>query len=271
MKLQISRWPKCRIWWRGRIIGFASLPSLREVFADVWREENCHSVMLMKKGARASIENSALVLVDANASKTFNNQHRAEDKPRIWCDFCNKPHHIRETCWKILGKPTNWKSSKPEIDLLVQMRMMLVPSVKSKCIIFWSCWNPIHSLVFLMFLWLKQVATLVLSLVILVLHLGFLIQVLLITWKISLMYLILIHLVLVIKKVRIANGKFSFIAGKGYIKIFEKITLKSILHVPKLACNLLSVSQLSKDSNCRVTFFWFSLWILGLEHEDDDW
>ena len=39
------------------------------------------------------------------------------------------------------------------------------------------------------------------------------------------------------KKVRIANGSFSPIVGKGLIKIYEEIDLKFILHVPKLACN----------------------------------
>ena len=43
--------------------------------------------------------------------------------------------------------------------------------------------------------------------------------------------------------------------GKGLIKISENINLKSILHVPKLACNLFSVSKISKDSNCHITFF----------------
>ena len=38
---------------------------------------------------------------------------------------------------------------------------------------------------------------------------------------------------------------------------FESIDLKSVVQVPKLACNLLSVSKLSKDSNCRVNFFSF--------------
>ncbi|CAL5421419.1 unnamed protein product [Camellia sinensis] len=56
-------------------------------------------------------------------------------------------------------------------------------------------------------------------------------------------------------KIRIADGSFSPIAGKGFIKLTEKINLNSVLHVPNLACNLLSVSKLSKDSNCRVTFF----------------
>ena len=33
------------------------------------------------------------------------------------------------------------------------------------------------------------------------------------------------------------------------------MTLKSVLHVPKLTYNLLSVSKLTKDLNCVVTFF----------------
>lgn len=44
-------------------------------------------------------------------------------------------------------------------------------------------------------------------------------------------------------------------AGKGTIKLTNNITLKSVLHVPKLACNLLFVSKLSKDSNYRIIFF----------------
>ncbi|RVW78709.1 hypothetical protein CK203_048473 [Vitis vinifera] len=99
---------------KGKVIDCGPLPSLGKVFAKVRREESNHSVMLKKKWVRASIENFALVVVNANANRTFNNQRRAKDKPHIWCDFCNKPYHTRETCWKIHGKPTNWKSNKPE-------------------------------------------------------------------------------------------------------------------------------------------------------------
>ena len=36
----------------------------------------------------------------------------------------------------------------------------------------------------------------------------------------------------------------------------EKINIKYyVLHVPKLACNLLFVSKLFKDSNCRIIIF----------------
>ena len=40
-------------------------------------------------------------------------------------------------------------------------------------------------------------------------------------------------------KVKIADGSLASIAGKGSIKISDHITLESVLHVPKLACNLL--------------------------------
>ena len=59
-------------------------------------------------------EDSALFVADTIASGTSNSQHRTEEKPRIWCDFWKKPRHTLESCWKIHGKPANWKSSKPE-------------------------------------------------------------------------------------------------------------------------------------------------------------
>ena len=49
--------------------------------------------------------------------------------------------------------------------------------------------------------------------------------------------------------------KFAPIAGKGSIFLSPTLCLKCVLHVPKLACNLLSVSKLSQDSNCCVSFF----------------
>lgn len=42
------------------------------------------------------------------------------------------------------------------------------------------------------------------------------------------------------------------IAGKGLIKLSENIDLKYVLHVPKIACNLSSVSKLTKEYNCCV-------------------
>ena len=55
-------------------------------------------------------------------------------------------------------------------------------------------------------------------------------------------------------KVKIANGTLSPVAGKGSIHISESITLNPVLHVPNLSCNLLSISQLTKRSNCSAKF-----------------
>lgn len=64
--------------------------------------------MLGKKGAAASVENSAMIASDANANKVFtSNQQRQNEKPQVWNDYCNKPHHTQENCWKIHGKPAN--------------------------------------------------------------------------------------------------------------------------------------------------------------------
>lgn len=59
------------------------------------------------------------------------------------------------------------------------------------------------------------------------------------------------------KKIRIIDGSFSSIASKRIIKLTDTISLQSVLHVPNLACNILYVSKLCKDSNFRVTFFEF--------------
>ena len=56
------------------------------------------------------------------------------------------------------------------------------------------------------------------------------------------------------KKVRIADGSLSSIIGQGSIRLSDKIVLQFVLHVPKLSCNLLSISRLSNNSNCRVVF-----------------
>lgn len=55
------------------------------------------------------------------------------------------------------------------------------------------------------------------------------------------------------KKIKIADGNFLSIAGKGSIKL-RKIDLKFVLPVPKLAHDHLSVTKLSKDSNFHVVF-----------------
>lgn len=55
--------------------------------------------------------------------------------------------------------------------------------------------------------------------------------------------------------VRIADGTLSKVMGKGSVIISQNITLNSVLYVPTLDCNLLSISKLTRDLKCVTKFF----------------
>ena len=77
---------------RGRIIGRQPLPSIGEIFSEVRRDDV----------ATNSFENSALII--AAASRNITSEHKIDKKSWVWCDFCNKLRHTRQTYWKIHGK-----------------------------------------------------------------------------------------------------------------------------------------------------------------------
>jgi hypothetical protein len=56
-------------------------------------------------------------------------------------------------------------------------------------------------------------------------------------------------------KVRIANGSLSPVSGKGSVSVAPSMTLASVLHVPNLAVNLLSIARITIELNCRVIFY----------------
>ena len=66
------------------------------------------------------------------------------------------------------------------------------------------------------------------------------------------------------QKIRITDGSFLPITGKVSVPISKNITLKLVLHVPKLACNLLSISKLCQDSNYYLIFFYSHCKVLDL-------
>ena len=55
-------------------------------------------------------------------------------------------------------------------------------------------------------------------------------------------------------KIKIAYGSLSSIAGIGSIRVFKHLILHSILHVPTLKCNFLSISKITRDNNCVANF-----------------
>ena len=53
------------------------------------------------------------------------------------------------------------------------------------------------------------------------------------------------------------DGSLTTVAGQGDILINRNLTLKDVLHVPKLCTNLVSIQKLTHDANCRVIFYPF--------------
>lgn len=56
-------------------------------------------------------------------------------------------------------------------------------------------------------------------------------------------------------KVRVTNERLSSIYGKWSVNVSPTMSLSLVLHVFKLATNLLSISYITCDLNCLVTFF----------------
>ncbi|RVW97656.1 Retrovirus-related Pol polyprotein from transposon TNT 1-94 [Vitis vinifera] len=93
---------------RGRVLSIKLLPSVREVFSEIRREESRQKVMLGTQNSSKNLENSALV---ARGTQSNNNNHQTK-KNRPWCDHCRKPGHTKETCWHLHCKPADWKPSR---------------------------------------------------------------------------------------------------------------------------------------------------------------
>ncbi|KAK3013501.1 hypothetical protein RJ639_010094 [Escallonia herrerae] len=66
--------------------------------------------MMGRPGIQNSGESSALAAYGTNYKGSDNQPH----KGRPWCDHCRRPGHIKEKCWKIHGKPADWKPRKPQ-------------------------------------------------------------------------------------------------------------------------------------------------------------
>ncbi|XP_062089070.1 uncharacterized protein LOC133795632 [Humulus lupulus] len=88
---------------RSRIMSSKPLPQVKEAFSEVRHEESRKKVM-MGSSSLQSTQNSS-----TRGQFQGANQDNRQQKGRPWCDHCRRPGHFRETCWKIHGKPANWK------------------------------------------------------------------------------------------------------------------------------------------------------------------
>ena len=100
---------------RVQILGKEPLPSLNEAFAIVRGEEGRKNIMLEKGN---TMDRSALAIskpngnegsAAANAANSGRNERKkTSEKDSLWCSYCKKNRHTRETCWKLHGKPLNF-------------------------------------------------------------------------------------------------------------------------------------------------------------------
>ncbi|KAH0641070.1 hypothetical protein KY290_036685 [Solanum tuberosum] len=209
--------PKMNSWRSENSLVIAWLINSMEP-AIVRREETRRKVML-----KPDLNVELKPVIDSSALVTVKN---GEDKnKRPWCDHCKKYWHTREKCWKIHGKPLNWKKKgvddrgfqsqngqalqttyfdqgqqpSPETSpftreqLEILHKLLQSPQFRANA---QNSSNPSCSF--------AETGN---------------------------------------SKIKIADGSFSAIAGKGTIKLSPSLVLHDTLHVPKLSCNLVSVRK----------------------------
>ncbi|RVW57098.1 Retrovirus-related Pol polyprotein from transposon TNT 1-94 [Vitis vinifera] len=236
---------------RGRIMGIKPLPSLREAFSEVRREESRKKVMMgSKEQPVPTLDASAL------AARSFNSSGGDRQKrDRPWCDYCKKPGHYKETCWKLHGKPADWKP-KPRFDR--DGRAHVAANSESTSVPEPSPFNK-EQMEMLQKL-LSQVGSGSTTGVAFTANRGgmrpWIVDTgasdhmtgdaaILQNYKPSNSH----------SSVHIADGSKSKIAGTGSIKLTKDLYLDSVLHVPNLDCNLLSISKLAHDLQCVTKFY----------------
>ncbi|KAF7821700.1 Retrovirus-related Pol polyprotein from transposon TNT 1-94 [Senna tora] len=240
---------------RGRILSVKPLPSLREVLSTVRHEESRRKLMLGSLADSDSVNGSALAV---------HNPGNGQKKGRPWCDHCHRTGHVKDKCWKLHGKPSDWKSlkdknaasglhssavsdpkessssavfSKEQMDVLQKLlNQGSSHVVATGCnaengnfpTSFHVTSNPSRY-------WIVDSGASD--------HMTGDSGMFSSWYPYTQNY-----------KVRIADGSLADVTGIGEVSLSDSITLKSVLFVPKLKCNLLSVAKLAHDSNCKAEF-----------------
>ncbi|KAL5840582.1 hypothetical protein ACOSQ4_013190 [Xanthoceras sorbifolium] len=251
---------------RGRILGTKPLPLLREAFSEVCREESQKKVVLEAtvKSENTATDGSALA---ARGGQTQFNDNRFRKGNRPWCDHCKKPGHKKEGCWVLHGKPADWKPNRftnreSRGNTVTQEQQGTaddLPFSKEQMAVLQrfftqstqSSQNPV-------------VGTGSLA------HKGNFLTAFKVGKEKNQSWIVdsgasdhmtgdatRFH---TFQKytgnfsVRIADGSLSKVTGVGTVVISPDLCLKSVLLVPSLDCNLLSVSKITKDQNCFAFF-----------------
>ncbi|KAK8293190.1 hypothetical protein V6Z12_D06G173200 [Gossypium hirsutum] len=205
----------------------------------VKKEESRRCVMLLDE-PYSTPEGSALLTHHSSPSCK---------RGRPWCDHCKKPVHSKEKCWKLHGKPQDWKSknsrdnkssivattsvtsfTKEQIAELQKLFGKFQGSCEGNLVIKEPEGNPSSTTFFSSQLtpnWiLNSGAT---------------------DHMTGNKALFCTFFQTFGKAVKTADGSLCKIEGHGTVVLNEQIALKNVLFVPNLACNLISISKISID------------------------
>jgi len=264
---------------RIQIFGKEPLPSLQEVFSYIQNEDSCCSTILHSSSQSQSDLVGATQRTPSNSSR-FRDRDRtadatSDDKDKLFCDHCNRSRHTRETCWKLQGHPTRGRGGRTgggfrpraHHTSTVETTTPTLDTSSSTTDIGGLSKDEVESLRRLMSR-LDTPATTASSSA----FTGNLATALNASatppddpWVIdsdasdhmtSMSPLFLSYNPCSGRdKVRIADCSLSSVSGKGSVSVSPSMNLASVLHVPNLAANLLSIARITIELNCRVIFY----------------
>ncbi|CAN1303393.1 Retrovirus-related Pol polyprotein from transposon RE2 [Linum perenne] len=250
---------------KGRIMSTKPFPSLNEAFAEIKREESRRQLMIPDPKSQG--ESSALAV--RSHSMNRHQQSRDEDYVPV-CEHCHKQWHVKADCWELNGKPAGWKPRSERrkqahvstTETQMELKHEPTPFSKEQAGALEKLFskmmskapqpNPpdIYSGVFA--------------------NRGNQISAYSVNSTQCDQWIIdsgcsdhmtgskelLDDYQCYPKKagVRIADGSLSPVEGIGRVRITNEIELFRVLFVPALHCNLISISQLTRDLNCKAVF-----------------
>ncbi|XP_075475765.1 uncharacterized protein LOC142511512 [Primulina tabacum] len=257
---------------RGRILSTNPLSNLRAAFSVVRQEESRRKVML--GSSPQSSDNSALVVQRQNSFPTSNvtapqGLHQGQPSSntkgkmiprRPWCEYCKKPTHNIESCWKIHGKPPDWKPARDRRAHSVVSEPtppIAAPFTKEQL-------EALHKL-FSQHVMPSSVIGTGSTAIPGDIPLTLISQTNLSSYWIvdsgasdhmcsQLQMFTSYSPSRVSKSVRVADGSCTKVLGSGSIWLSPELCLHNVLFVPALHCNLLSVSAFNKNLHCSTIF-----------------
>ena len=257
---------------RIQILGKEDTPSLEETISLIRAEESRRNIMLEPQ----TVDGSALATKTAYQEKgkrelskysSKENQWK-ENKDNLWCTYCKKPRHTKEKCWKLNGKPPSREWGNHEGQQRSQAHMAEQSKAEENPAIGGFNGEEIEKLRSLLGSLEKPSGACSLALS------GEFSFPFCLTAsnKISNNFWIidsgatdhmtptsqLFHTYTPCpssRKIAVANGSLTTVAGFGDIHITPTLILKDVLHVPKLSASLVSIQKLTHDLKCYVVFF----------------